>query len=313
MWKQAAIVLCVILLFAGCVPEKQETAPAETAEMESLVEVPAEIIEEPAPETEEPAPVEKTVEESKPDVINEIAEEMQAFPASPEHWTLNRQKTAYDAYFAKQELDMALDFRLFIESLAQYHHNEPVYEYNPVFLCYEKYPEILPLIHEVKPELFLRGNIDFGSYSKSPIVYVLENYGLDEVKFYFENNIPFLDVREDLLYGTLNRGGPRFGLGGNILSYAKAPDVIAYMIFQGVPCEVNASSSFVYYLNEDSVYVFSEPGFYADIVGTLYADTAFKVLSVLTCKVDDFQWVKLSFDDCEGWIPSVFLDYDTGI
>lgn len=297
--------MCLIL--AGCTPEKAEKVTEEPEQQVAVptaaVEVQTEVAEEkPAEMPEEPAPVKDA-----------LAEEMEKNQKSPDHWTNDLQKQMYDQLFEAQELDKALEFRNFIESLAQYHHNEPVYEYNPVFLCYEKYPEILPLILEVKPELFTRGNMNFGSWSKAPIVYVLENLGLEEVKFYFENNIPFLDVREDLLFGTLNRGGPRFGIGGNILTYAKDPEVIEYMISQGIPAEVEASEWFSYSLRTDTLDVHSTPGNDTEVIGMLTKGTPIKAISVLTYRVDGSKWMKISFNDTEGWIPDSGFNYDSGI
>ena len=57
----------------------------------------------------------------------------------PNYWTNEKQKEVYNVLFQKQDLTEVLNFHTFIESLAKYHHNEPLYEYNPIFLCYEQY------------------------------------------------------------------------------------------------------------------------------------------------------------------------------
>lgn len=305
MWRKLSLLMCVCVLLVSCTAEKAE----ETADVPEPQEtVSAAIIEEETVVIEE-----VVIEEPAPVVKDALAEEMEAYETTPNHWTIKLQEETYDRLFEEQDYDRALEFRNFIESLAQYHHNEPVYEYNPVFLCYEKYPEVIPLILDVKPDLFTRGSIDMGTWSKAPIVYVLQNLGLEEVKFYFENEIPFLDVRDELLYGTMNRGGPRFGIGGNILTYAKDPEVIEYMISQGVPAEVKASRSYSYYLKLDEVEVHGAPGNDTDVVGTIAKGAKFSALSVLTYKIDDTQWMKISFDDKEGWIPSSSFGYDSGI
>lgn len=310
MKKVIVCLLCVSLLVAGCAKKE----PGESGEEEVLQDAqtvammetePAVSTEqEPAAVVEAPAEEEMTME----DLYAQMADD-----DDPMSWTINRQKKVYDMCFQRGNLYDALVFRCFIESLAQYHHNEPVYEYNPVFLCYEKYPDIIPLIFQEKPELFTRGNIDFGSYSKAPVVYAIQNLGVEDVAFYYENNIPFLDVSEDHLYGTLNRGGPRFGIGGNLLTYASDPEIIEYLISQGIPPEVEAEGSYFYYLTQDEVEVHAEPGNDTEIVGTLTEETRFKALSVLTYDVDGHQWMKVSFDGIEGWIPRSSFQYDTGI
>lgn len=320
MKKWLILLVCACVLFAGCTPKEQEEAQSETeaSVAETAVEVTEQkperlvVVEKTVPAVVKAEPEQEKVPQGNLIDMDQIWENMNAHAAEPAWWTIDRQKESYEYLFNTGLLDEALEFRNFIESLAQYHHNEPVYEYNPVLLCYEEYPEIIPLIFQEKPDLFTRGNITSGSYSSAPIVYVLQNLGLEEVKFYFENNIPFLDVSEDMLFGTMNRGGPRFGIGGNILTYAKDPEVIEYLISKGIPTEVKAYD-FFYYLKGDTLDVHSAPGKDTDIVGTLTNETMFKALSVLSYKVDGSQWMKISFDDMEGWIPQSGFNYDTGI
>lgn len=291
MWRNISLLIIVCVLFVSCTPKKTPE-PA-------VVDEPAVVV------AETVAAVEETA--------SALEKEMQAYAQAPMHWTLELQKKNYDQLFAAGSLVKALEFREFVESLAQYHHDEPVYEYNPVILCYEKYPEYIPLVYEVKPELFLSGSLKEGMYQESPFLYVVKNGTLEDVKFYFENSIPCLDAGADRLYGSTNRGGPRFGPGGNILLYAEKPEIRDYLISQGVPESVEPVSYFYYYLTKDEVEMHSGPGFDGDPVMTLAKTTSFTPMAILTYKVDGTQWLKILADGTEGWVPMNCIGYDTGI
>lgn len=231
----------------------------------------------------------------------------------PNYWTNEKQKEIYEMLFEKQDLSEVLKFRKFIESLAKYHHDKPLYEYNPIFLCYEKYPENLQFFVENKKELFLFGNINWGDYSESPFLYVVKNNSIKNVKFYFDNEIPVLESEDDVLYGSRNAGGPRFGIGGNILLYTDNEEIRNYLISKGVPSEIDADTDFVYSLTKDAVSIYKNPGFNNPILATITKKENFTAIKVLAYKVDNEQWMKINFDKIEGWIPQSSFDYDTGI
>lgn len=231
----------------------------------------------------------------------------------PEYWTNEKQKEIYEILFEKEDLTEVLKFRDFIESLAKYHHDDPVYEYNPVFLCYEKYPENLTFLLENRKNLFLHGNLEYGNYSESPFLYVVKNQSLDDVKFYFDKAIPVLESKEDWLYGSRNAGGPRFGIGGNILLYAGSEEIRDYLISKGVPAEIDAVSYFEYHLLDDSTDIYEIPGFDNPVIATISKTDSFTALKVLTYKIDNEKWLRIKFNDIEGWIPSSSFYYDTGI
>lgn len=232
---------------------------------------------------------------------------------NPGYWTLERQRDIYEKLFSEMNLDEAWYFRHFVESLAQYHHDDPVYEYNPFFLCCEKYPEILPLMFEAEPELFLCGNCDTGDWSESPIIYVIKNNLLEWVKFFFENNIPFSDVSDNVLYGSLNRGGPRFRFGGNLLLYAEDSEIRDYLISQGIPSESKPKAWYEYYLTIDSTDVYAEPGLGNPVLTSITRETSFTVESILTYRIDGTQWMKIVAGNTEGWIQTTGVGYDSGI
>ena len=231
----------------------------------------------------------------------------------PNYWTNEKQKEVYNVLFQKQDLTEVLNFHTFIESLAKYHHNEPLYEYNPIFLCYEQYPENLQFFLENKKELFLFGNMNWGDYSESPFLYVIKNKSLEDVKFYFDNEIPVLESKDELLYGSRNAGGPRFGIGGNILLYAENEEIRNYLISKGIPTEIKAVDYFYYYLKDDSVNIYENPGLNNSIVATITKEDSFTPISVLTYRIDNQKWMKIKFNEKEGWIPESSFDYDTGI
>ena len=252
-------------------------------------------------------------EDSKDNVNITNSELYNHHTEDPNYWTNEKQKEIYETLFEKQELAEAINFRNFIESLAKYHHDDPIYEYNPIFLCYEKYPENLGFFLEKKKELFLSGNINWGDYSESPFLYVVKNKNIDDVKFYFDNELPVLESKDELLYGTRNAGGPRFGIGGNILLYTDNEEIRNYLISKGVPSEIAAVSYFDYYLKKETVELYELPGFENQIISTISKSDNFKALKVLTYKIDNEKWMKIEFNGMEGWIPQSSFDYDTGI
>lgn len=254
-----------------------------------------------------------STEDSKDNVNITNSELYNHHTEDPNYWTNEKQKEIYETLFEKQELEEVIEFRNFIESLAKYHHDDPIYEYNPIFLCYEKYPDNLGFFLEKKKELFLSGTINWGDYSESPFLYVVKNKTIDDIKFYFDNELPVLESKDELLYGSRNAGGPRFGIGGNILLYTDNEEIRNYLISKGVPSEIDAVSYFAYYLKKDNVEIYELPGFKNQVIATISKNDNFTALKVLTYKIDDEQWMKIAFNEIEGWIPQSSFDYDTGI
>ncbi len=303
MKKVLFLLICICILFISCTgKEKTKTVQTEKKIAETPVETNT---------VEETPVITNTVEEISENAVS--ASDYNHHTDDPNYWTNERQKEVYDALFQEQNFTEILNFRTFIESLAQYHHGEPLYEYNPVFLCYEKYPESLQFFVENKKELFLCGNMTWGDYSESPFLYVVKNKTLQDVEFYFDNEIPVLESKEELLYGSRNAGGPRFGIGGNILLYAANEEIRDFLISEGVPSELDAVKYFVYYLREDTADIYENPGFNSTVLATISKDEKFTALKVLTYKIDNQKWMKINFNDTEGWIPESSFNYDTGI
>lgn len=155
--------------------------------------------------------------------------------------------------------------------------------------------------------------MNWGDYSESPFLYVIKNKSLEDVKFYFDNEIPVLESKDELLYGSRNAGGPRFGIGGNILLYAENEEIRNYLISKGIPTEIKAVDYFYYYLKDDSVNIYENPGLNNSIVATITKEDSFTPISVLTYRIDNQKWMKIKFNEKEGWIPESSFDYDTGI
>ena len=155
--------------------------------------------------------------------------------------------------------------------------------------------------------------MNWGDYSESPFLYVIKNKSLEDVKFYFDNEIPVLESKDELLYGSRNAGGPRFGIGGNILLYAENEEIRNYLISKGIPTEIKAVDYFYYYLKDDSVNIYENPGLNNSIVATITKEDSFTPISVLTYRIDNQRWMKINFNEKEGWIPESSFDYDTGI
>lgn len=300
MRRKSSLLILVCVFLTGCSARQEKLAVVKSEEVtssEAVVSVQEEV--------KAVEPVQEEPEVLEPEIIYEHEKE-------PNYWTLDRQKEKYDEYLEAGNLDEALRFRDFVESLAQYHHNEPVYDYNPVFLCYEKYLDVIPLILEVKPDLFLRGNIEMGDYSQSPFLFAVKNGSLEDVQFFFENDIPVLDVNSDLLYGSRNVGGPRFAFGGNVLLYANSEEIRDYLISKGVPAEA-APNSGDYQFKKDCGFVYEEPGYDSPIIARLPDDAHITALSVLAYKVDDTQWMKFAYEGGEGWVPTLFVMYFSGM
>lgn len=242
--------------------------------------------------------------------------------SDPHYWTLELQREKYRKFFDENNLDEALNFRKFIEALSE-NNNHPVYEYNPLFLCYESYPQLIDFFYEKRPDLFLKGNYDLGlGRRECPFLYVVKNKSLEDVKFYFDNNIPVFSLSEDEFYGDRNAGGPRFGLGGNVLLYTKPGKIRDYLILQGVPAELEPDTSFMLYGFTKDIEIYKNPGFDREVIGVLpkmesgiYHEerTDFQVVSVLAYKVDDSGWIKITYNGIKGWIPSNSFEYSDGI
>ena len=49
------------------------------------------------------------------------------------------------------------------------------------------------------------------------------------------------------------------------------------------------------------------------IVATITKEDSFTPISVLTYRIDNQKWMKIKFNEKEGWIPESSFDYDTGI
>ena len=76
---------------------------------------------------------------------------------------------------------------------------------------------------------------------------------------------------------------------------------------------MDAVKYFVYYLREDTADIYENPGFNNTVLATISKDEKFTALKVLTYKIDNQKWMKINFNDTEGWIPESSFDYDTGI
>lgn len=245
--------------------------------------------------------------------IKEMRKEHQK---DPNFWNNDIQKNIYEKLLEKRYFDEMLKFREFIESLAEYHHWDPVYEYNPVFLCFEKDDtEALNFLLENNKDLFTKGSLTYGMYSISPLVYVLREKSLEDVKLFFENNIEW-NQKEELLYGTRDSGGPRFGMGGNILQFAKDDETVEYLIQQGVETEIDAPQYFSYTLKKDSVSIYTKDDKDFILTDEISNETNFMPTKVLAYAINNQRWVKIQYGENlekEGWILRSDIDYDTGI
>lgn len=225
----------------------------------------------------------------------------------PYYWTLDLQEAKYHFLFSEKDIEGVLRFRNFVESLAQYHHGEPVYEFNPVILAIYSYPGFLEELFAKRPDLFTHGHYTMGDYGISPIVYTLRNCYLSKLKFFFEHDIPDLDKQP---YGSRQA----YWLGGNLITDARAQDMEEYLIGKGYEAEKSAID-YYYYLTKDGVNVFDAPGYENQVIDRLSKDTKIEATAVTMYKRNGVQWIKIKYSSGqEGWITQdLGLGFDSGI
>lgn len=230
----------------------------------------------------------------------------------PIFWNNSMQEGVYINLFNKKDIKQIIKFREFIESLASLHSNEPIYEYNPVILAINSYPEMLSDLFNSRPDLFLHGSTDYGNYSVAPIIFALRNGSLDNLKFFFDHNISWDKSHE--MYGSRNMGGSEYFLGGTLLTDARNKDTIDYLISKGFKEEENISDYDIY-ICQDVINLFETQSFNSKIVTQLNKNIKITGISITLYKSENYQWIKLQTQDgIIGWAPlDMSISYNTGI
>jgi hypothetical protein len=230
----------------------------------------------------------------------------------PIFWNNSFQEGMYRILFNKKDIDGIIKFREFIESLAKYHHDDPVFEYNPVLLAIDNYSDLLPALYIKRADLFLHGHIHQGDYSLSPIIYTLRNGKYSVLQFFFDNNINWEKSIE--LYGSGNRGGTEYPLGGNLLTDARNENCMDYLINKGFETERDLTGKEIT-IRAEATNVFSEPDFNSTVVCQLERGINIPTIKITMYKNYSYQWIQIeTVDGYYGCIPfnnSVY--YDTGI
>jgi hypothetical protein len=229
----------------------------------------------------------------------------------PVFWNLSMQEGMYRLFFQRNDLAGAARFRAFIENLAEFHHGDPVYDYNPVILALDEFPNALPELYKNRADLFLRGHITGGGYTVSPIVHAVRTKNLEGVRFFMENNVPWQDSQE--MYGTRDRGGTEYPLGGSLLTDSGSRTISDYLVSKGFEREAKLDAPI--YIAVSEINVFSQPDFNSPIVCSLANAAAIKPITITLYKNDGYQWVCFETETGEiGWAPFLkSIDYDSGL
>lgn len=230
----------------------------------------------------------------------------------PIFWNNSMQEGVYINLFSKKDVNQIIKFREFIESLATLHGKEPVYEYNPVILAIKSYPKMLTPLFEKRPDLFLHGSTEYGNYTIAPIIYVLRNSYLENLKFFFDNNIDWEKSYE--MYGSRNAGGSEYFLGGSLLTDAENLETIDYLVSKGFSKEKEISDYDIYICKE-IINLYENPSFNSKVINQLSAEVKISGIVITLYKSENYQWIKLQTQDgITGWAPlDLSISYNTGI
>jgi hypothetical protein len=229
----------------------------------------------------------------------------------PIFWNLPMQEGMYQLLLERNDINGVIRFREYIENLAEFRGGEPVYEYNPVIFAMIHYPKLLSLLYEKRPDLFLHGHYNQGDYTVSPIIYALRENNLNSVQFFLNNHIPWEKSKE--MYGTRNRGGKEYPLGGSLLTDAATQSIFKYLIEQGFESAMDISNQEIY-INVPVINVFAEPDLNSEIVCRLEKSVTIKPLKITLSKNDSYQWIYFEAQTGEtGWAPfQKSIDYVSG-
>ncbi|GMO53196.1 MAG: hypothetical protein Pg6C_19430 [Treponemataceae bacterium] len=229
----------------------------------------------------------------------------------PVFWNLSMQEGMYRLFFQRNDLAEAARFRGFIENLAEFRRGEPVYDYNPVILALDEFPNALPELYKNRADLFLRGHITGDGYTISPIIHAVREKNLEGTRFFLENNVPWRDSQE--MYGTRDRGGSEYPLGGSLLTDSDSRAVSDYLVSKGFEREANLDA--LIYIAASEINVFSQPDFNSPIICRLAKDAVIKPIKITLYKNDGYQWICFETGAGEiGWAPFLkSIDYDSGI
>ena len=218
-------------------------------------------------------------------------------------WTYEIQKCFYCYYFEKKDFEQIKTFYNFIKELDSKSFGSLAFA-NPVIIAIEKfrYNSYLTNLYEIIPDAFERNAYDGNVDLPAPIIYAIESNILNNVKFFFEKNIP-IKINEDL-FGSLDRGGSRFNFGFNLLTAINNPNanrIKEYLISQGFAPETDAPNRD--YILRSAQNVYQEPGISSICLGRIYPYTKIKVKKYTNYKKNGFQWVQIQYDNNKsGWI-----------
>lgn len=166
----------------------------------------------------------ETLENDRQSDVNQMFKE--DHNKDPYHWTLELQKDEYSKLFKRNDLGQILDFRSFIESLKEYYLDDAVTEFNPVILAFDEYPDFVEELYKQRPDLFLYGHLISGEYQVAPIVHLVKTNNLYGVKYFFDNQIPYDSIKEEILFGWLYKR--------SLLDFATSNEMVEYLNSKGL-------------------------------------------------------------------------------
>ena len=88
-----------------------------------------------------------------------------------------------------------------------------------------KMPDCVDELYNLRPDLFLYGHLDSGDYGVAPIVHLVQTNNLEGVYFYFDNEIPFENVKAGTFFGGLNRK--------SLLDFAVSKEMVDFLTSKG--------------------------------------------------------------------------------
>lgn len=232
---------------------------------------------------------------------------------NPNEWTYELQKATYLYFFTKKDFNQIGRFYNFIKTQGSTKLDGDMEFANPIIIALTdyRYNKYLKELYEVIPEAFSLSANNGNTLSEAPIIFAIRTNILDNVKFFFENNIP-IKMTEDL-FGSFDRGGSRFKFGFNLLTAIDNPNgqhIHNYLVSRGYEEESKPFKSDYYLYCPESVY--SAPGFKSKYTDKIDTRTKLKVEKYTNYKKDGSQWVKIVYDKNKtGWIPDTFLYPET--
>ena len=268
-------------------------------------------------------------------------------------WSNSMQTAMYVHFLENDNIDEALEFRNFLETLDLeiaeasewgvngFSPEDPrPYLINPVILLIDNgnwggHPgyafktsamEIITAIYAKRPDLFFQGNRGSWAhsgdmYSLPPLVYAVEKGRMDIVKFFVENVANWKEMRSLGDWPVGQWIWWDIGLGGNLLGYLPERNwddrrMHNFLVEQGME-EYSDISGYRIYVSRslESTNVWAELGFNSKVIRRINKDENIEAIKVTTYRIDGRRWIYFSMNDgTKGWAPFDYnINYESGM